>query len=836
MATPMQQAAEAFQRGVRHHQAGQLQQAELLYRQALAIDPRHAPSLHLLAVVALQVGRADAALAHVDEALRLQPNVPEYHHERGNALRGLGRLADAEAAYRNALRLRGRFPEALCSLGTVLLMAGRFADAESCGRKAVRLKPESWEAQTLLGHALGGLGRFQDAEACHRAAVRLMPGVAVIHNNLGYALSRLGRHAEAEPCYREAVRLAPNFADAHNNLGGCLKDLNRPAEAEPCFREGLRLRPDDAGALSNLADALSMLERHDEAELCCRAALKINPDFATAHNTLGSVLRALGRLPEAEMACRTALRLQPDFALAHNNLGVALLDLRRTAEAVGCFQEALNAKADFPEACVNLAGALTKLGQFDSAEAYLNKALQLRPGFVEAQIKLGRPLLVQHRFGELISLYRQVIGTSLNSVPAWRDLLSVLPYTPDLDADQFAEFHRQFGRAVAHIATKSPLTNDRNPDRRLRVGWLSSDFNDHPVGRNVELLFAHRDPAAFEMVCYADIRMPTPRTDWFRAHADAWRSISGMSDAAVADKIRADRVDVMIYLAGRFDQNRPQIAAWRPAPVQVSFHDVATSGIADMDYLVADSVLVPRNGAEYFTERVLRLPNFYLHAPLPDDPAPTDPPCVAARHVTFGSFHNPIKLNPKVLELWAGVLQRIPNARLRLKYLEAFASEEARNGIRRLIGPDHADRLDFDPFKAPIGQHLAQYNQVDIALDPFPFNGSTASFEALWMGVPIVTLAGDRMAGRWTASILNKVDLGDLVARSPDHYIEIAAALAADTRRLLDLRQNLRERVRHSSLCNGPRNTRHLERALRAVWRKWCGTASAAGPVAAGED
>ena len=822
--------ADAFQQGVRHHQAGELQQAADLYREVLTIDPRHADSRHLLGMIALQVGQADAALACFDEAIRLQPRSADYHNSRGKSLRELRRLGEAEAAFREALRLRGRFPDALNNLGIVLLMQARFADAEACGRKAVRLDPNAWEAQTLLGHALGGLGRHEEAAAHHLAATRLKPDSATAHNNLGHALSQLGRAAEAEPCYREALRLSPNFPDAYNNLGCCLKDSGRPAEAEPYFREALRLRPDFAEALTNLADVLAKLRRYEDAESSCRAALQMNPDLADAHNTLGSVLGARGHLPEAEAACRTALRLRPEFALAHNNLGCIMKDLRRPTEAVASFREAVRLCPDLPEAHNNLGNALKDLGRLEEAEDCLRAALRLRPNFEEAEVNLSVLLLLQCRYDEVVPRYEKILAENPNMAAAWRALLFSLPYIPDFDSRRSFDIHRAFNHAVARLARPQPLDNDRDPDRRLRIGWSSSDFHNHPVGRNLELLFAHRDRSKFEAICYSGVKKSDAMTDKFQSQADLWRSTVGLNDADVADLIRSDRIDVMVHLAGRFDENRPQIAAWRPAPVQISFHDVATSGLDGMDYLIADPVLVPRNATECFTERVLRLPNFCLHAPPRDSPPPAEPPCLSGSGVTFGCFHNPTKLNAKVFALWAELLRRLPQARLRLKYMERYASETVQAATRRRLGMELADRIEFDPTRTPLGHHLAQYNRVDIALDPFPFNGSTATFEALWMGVPVVTLAGDTMVSRWAASMLSKVGLTDLVATTPQQYLDIASRLAADQRRLKELRASLRDQVRRSPLCDGPQATRYLERAFRAVWRKWCHTATT-GPM-----
>jgi protein O-GlcNAc transferase len=308
-------------------------------------------------------------------------------------------------------------------------------------------------------------------------------------------------------------------------------------------------------------------------------------------------------------------------------------------------------------------------------------------------------------------------------------------------------------------------------------------------------------------------------TTRFRSQCDLWRSIGGKDDEAVARMIRDDRVDIMIYLAGRFDDNRPQIAAWRPAPIQISFLDAATSGLKEMDYLIADPVRVPANPVEKFTERVLRLPNFYVHRPPTEAPAPSSPP---GPRMTFGCFNNPAKLNQPVMDLWGKILVRQPDSRLQLRYLQLYTVESFRKSVLADIDPTLHDRVELCGPIYGWANHLRTYNDIDIALDAFPFNGSTTTFEALWMGVPVVTLLGDTLMSRWTASMLTQVGLDDLIAGSPEEYVEIALKLAADRDRLGELRATLRDRLAKSLLCDGARTTRYFERALRAVWRKWC--------------
>ena len=781
---------ETFQRAFRHHQAGQLQQAEALYRQVLATNPRHADSLHLLGVIARQLGRPALAIEYIDKAIEIEPRAAAYHTSRGNVLKDVGGTSDAEACYRQALRLQSDSPDALANLGGLLVELGRFPEAEPLCRRALQIRPD-YIAYTNLGLALAGLDRGEEAVACHREAVGLRPDAAAAHNNLGRALDQMGRPGDAEASFREALRLRPDFADAQNNLGALYRKGNRLASAAACFEEAVRLRPTFAEARINLSDTLHLLGRASEGEPHSREAVRLNPDSADAHNSLGLSLTGLGRDSDAEMSYREAIRLRPDFASAHNNLGNALQELSRLEES----------------------------------EASYREALRLEPDHEEALKGLARALLAQRKFAEATAHLEASLDTILKSENGWKVILGALLYVPDITLEERFARHLAFGREMAARARAHPLpqaTNDPAPARRLRVGWLSSDFHQHPVARNIGILFRNRDRTRFDTYCYADVKQSDAMTDAFKHQSDAWRSISGLDDAAVAEMIRADGIDIMIYLAGHFDDNRPQVAAWRPAPVQISMFDTATSGVAEMDYFIADRVLVPPRRPEKFTERILRLPSCYLHEPPQGGPAPASPPCLGGMGVRFASFHNPMKLHPKIFSVWGDVLRRVPDARLQFQYMERFADEPLQKAIRRDLGEDLAARVAFGIFTRSIGDHLDLYNQIDIALDPFPFNGSTATFEALWMGVPVVTLLGDTVVSRWTASMLSKVGLEDLIATSPAHYVDIAARLAADRDRLTELRRTLRQKLIRSPICDGHRAARYFERTLRTVWRKWC--------------
>jgi predicted O-linked N-acetylglucosamine transferase (SPINDLY family) len=535
------------------------------------------------------------------------------------------------------------------------------------------------------------------------------------------------------------------------------------------------------------------------------------------------MLAARGELADAAEHYGRAAAAEPANIEAWARLGSVLMELKRWTEAETAFLQVLKRQPDHATVLTDLTAVMFAQGDFDAAVDYGRRAVGLAPDRAVAHLRLGRALSERGEAGPAIALYRRAIELAPGEIEYRRTLLAALLYSPDhSESERFAE-HASFGVAMAARVTPPPpaLVNDRDPHRRLRVGWLSSDFHEHPVARNIEALFACRDTTQYETVIYSEVERPDDVTEWFRDKADLWRSTVGLSDAAVAAMIQSDCVDVMVYLAGRYDRNRPQIAAWRAAPVQLSLYDAATSGLREMDYFIADRMLVPRQTTEGFTERVVRLPGLYAHLPPAGGPE-SGLRRMEAAGVTFASFNHPAKLNARTLALWAQILERLPAARICFKYMDRFASPDLRERVRRELGPDAGSRIEFKIGTQSVDEHLQLYQEIDIALDPSPYNGSTTTFEALWMGVPVMTLAGDHVMSRWSAAMLRTLKLDKLIATTAEDYVAKTVDLAGDPRRLAEIRSTLRARIAGSPLCDGPLRARQFERALRATWRRWC--------------
>ena len=394
-----------------------------------------------------------------------------------------------------------------------------------------------------------------------------------------------------------------------------------------------------------------------------------------------------------------------------------------------------------------------------------------------------------------------------------------------MSEDDRFQLREDFAAACApKVARPLHRIVDRDPGRKLRIGIVSGDLRDHPISRNLSPFLVGRDRSSLEVHCYAAVRRADAMTDWIKGQVDAFRPYDSLSDLQLATVIAEDQIDVLIFLAGYFDENRPLVGCYKPAPIIVSYHDGSTSALGTTDYIISDRHLTPPNGLERFTERVIRIPSFYMHAPL--EPSPEIGPCPSLKngYVTFGSTNNPAKVGDAVLEAWGQLLSRMPTARLILKYRMSFKEPLLRDRVLSVMARYGvgAHRIEFWDGNVRMDEHLSIYNDIDVTLDPFPFGGSTTTFESLWMGVPVVTLAGTNMMGRMPISILKTVGVDGLVAETQEDYLGLAETLAGDTDRRTQFRNDLREQVRQSPICDHSKKARFLQQLIRAVWRQWC--------------
>jgi len=820
---PMSIAA-ALDFAVRHHQAGNLQTAESIYRQVLQFEPDNPEALHLLGVIAYQQQRYETAVTLITRSLARKPDFADAHSNLGNALREMGRLDEAELSYRKAIAVNPKFAMANYNLGNILMTRKKFDEASRSFERAISANPRLTEAYTNRGIALKELGRLKEAEASYRKALALKPDLALVHFNLGNTLLEMGCAEKAVACYGRALELAPGYTEARLNLGAVFRDLGRLEEAADCYTLAVAEAPENAEALVNYGAVLRDLGKPKDAETCYRQALQLSPDAVLAHFNLGNALRDQGKLDEAVASFERALALSPDSPVMYSNLGNTLRDQGKLEEAVQVYRKALERDPENVEALVNLGNGLKETGRFDEAITSYQKALQLRPQMPEAHYNLGTVFQDQCRMDEAVRCYRRTLELKPDHAVAHSNLLMNLQYDPDLTPEELLQESREWQRRqLAGIPLMPAPDTNADPERRIRIGYVSGDFRRHPVGYFLDGVLASHDREQFEIFCYANQSYGDDLTDRLRQNSARWQVIFGQSDDALARQIREDAIDILIDLSGHTARNRLLVFGRKPAPIQATWAGyVGTTGLSAMDYLISDPRETPDGTDHWYQESVVRLPDCYVcYSPPEYAPAVAPLPARQNGFLTFGCFNNLAKINRPVIDLWIRLLQELPDARLQLA-TKALGDPAVLERVRNIFrNGEVAERVVFSGM-VPHPELLARYGEVDIALDPFPYSGGLTTLEGLWMGVPALTLGGERFAARHSLSHLTAVGLPEFIVPDQASYLAAAVSLARDVSRLEAIRLGLRERMKTSPLCDVRRFTRNLEEAYRNMWRRWC--------------
>jgi predicted O-linked N-acetylglucosamine transferase (SPINDLY family) len=562
----------------------------------------------------------------------------------------------------------------------------------------------------------------------------------------------------------------------------------------------------------------------DAAIACYRRTLELQPDFAVAHINLGNALRAQGNLDEAAIRLRRASQLQPDLADAHINLGAVLHEQRKLNEATACYRRGLELKPDHAATYNNLGNIFKEQGKLDDAVACYGRALELKPDYAAAHNNLGSTFKDQGKLDEAIACYDRALELRPDFAEAHSNRLYTLHFCSDYDAQTIYAEHRRWNLQFAEPLAKCalPHSNERSVDRRLRIGYVSPDLCDHVVGRFLLPLLETHDRERYEIYCYASVRHSDAMTQRCRAQADVWRNVPGYADEQLAESIRQDQIDVLVDLTMHMAESRLLAFARKPAPVQVAYLAYAgTTGLSVMDYRLTDPYLDPpaQNEPIYSEESICLPETYWCYRPPIETPAVNDLPALRVGHITFGCLNNFCKVTDQTLAIWASLLQAMPLARLLLHAHPGNHRDRVRSFLaQRRISPD---RLTFADM-VPLEEYYRQYHRIDVALDPFPYGGGTTTCDALWMGVPVVSLAGQTAVGRGGLSILSNVGLADWVAYDGEQYVRIATELGGDVERLRELRATLRDRMRGSPLMDAPRFARNVEAAYRAMWQRWC--------------
>lgn len=630
---------------------------------------------------------------------------------------------------------------------------------------------------------------------------------------------RAGRLDQAASLYEQVRKVAPRHFDAAHLAGTVAYQQHRYSDAVSLLSHALSLDPRSAPCAMRLGLACLGQGNARAAERHLRASLALQPSAAEAWNGLGLVLRALGRPEEAIAAYQRATVLQPTMATAHEQLGALIADTRGFAPAIPHFRKAVELDPGLATAWCNLGLAQIQTGDIASGGVSLDTALSIHPDLPQALLGKGLACQRCHRIEDAIHYYDRTLTVEPRNQEALSARLFCLNYLDTIDAGTLSAAHRTFGRLWEPQTQPQPPATARSNRRSLRVALLSPDLRAHSVSYFLEPLLRHLDPSRFEIVLYHDHAVSDAVSARLQRHAKIWRNFASQPHAWVGERIREDRPDILIDLAGHTGFNRLPLFAQRLAPVQVSYLGYPnTTGLTTMDFRLTDETADPVGSSDVLhTETLLRFSRCaWAYQPPADAPEVAPPPCLDTGAITFGSFNNASKFSTRTLLLWAGILSRVPRSRLFLKgqgiddafFQERLFSWMDSRGISR-------DRLEFAGRTAGLGEHLSLYGKVDVALDTYPYHGTTTTCEALWMGRPVITLSGDRHASRVGTSLLSAVGCPDWIAQSDEDYVAKATHLALDPGLLAARITTLRQQVAISPLLDHASHARDFGEALR---------------------
>ena len=652
------------------------------------------------------------------------------------------------------------------------------------------------------------------------------PSSKALSINLAMQFHKSGDLLKAENIYQQILKTSPNEPEVLHLLGTVTRQLGKNEAAVEFIQKAVTIKPDFADAHFNLGNIFSDLGKFDKAIESYQNVIAATPKDAEAFYSLGNAQRDFGKLDRAVDSYQSAISINPQNAEVHYNLGNALVELGMLDEAVVSYQNAINRKPDFVTPYHNIGKTFQKMGRLDEAVASYRKAINREPNYAEPHHDLGDVLKVQGHISEAISSYHSALAIKPNLTSAHSDLLLTQNYNPDFSAsDKLEEARRYDAMLGSKMTAISGHPNVRDPKRRLKIGFVSGDFRRHSVSHFLLNILPRINADDFELFAYYSHNIEDEITVQLRKSFSVWREVMGNSIDKVTKFIVEDEIDILIDLSGHSANTYLPLFSKKPAPVQVTWLGYSgTTGVGAIDYILCDRWVIPTDEEEFYTEEPWRLPDGYLCFSPPEIDIPVDAPASENNsYITFGSFNNLSKMSAPTVACWAELLHRVPESRLFLK-TNQLEDETVKKNVWELFTEQgiEQERIILSGTVASSKDHLSLYNKIDIALDPFPYCGTTTTAEALCLGVPVVTMRGQGFVTRVGESILKNIGREEWIAENQTSYVETAMKLAATPEELSATRRKLREDILTSPLCDAPRFARNFENALRGMWTKWC--------------
>ena len=785
---------------IQHHSKGELALSEAMYRSVLKEFPNQPEALHFLGLAIHQAGRSEEAVKLLRKAVEIKPDYDAAFGNLGNALVGLERYDEAISNYRQALKINPKSAELHNAIGIVYKANGQREEAIMHYDQAILIHPEYVEAHNNKGSVLMDGFEFNGALECFKRALLLNSSMSKLHINLGQTYYELGQFEEATVSFENAIQIAPQNAEVYFYLGNSKYNLGHIEEAIDCFRSAIDLNSNDAKFNMGLGKIYIEQGLWELSVNEFKQAISVQPEYGDPYIHLGDLLKEKGFHDEALETYHKALMTNfedPinhnwDASSVHNRIGLLHTTLGRQVEALKSFRASIECNPKNVEAHGNLAAIFVYCGEFEEADAHFDTAKRIEP---------KNPTILSNKF--FAAQYH--LGQSAESLYAL--------------ACEWEQDH------ATSSCTNWPIhQNDPDPDRMLRIGFVSGDLGHHPVGFIILNLLKSLSVLRMVTICYST-RPPDTGTGKIKAAASIWRNVHEKNDEFITDLILADEIDILIDLSGHTGTTLP-VFARKPAPIQISWAGwVGTTGLSAMDYVLSDKYSTLPDEEKYYTEKIIRMPDGWIcFAPADTAPAVGPLPMKRNDYISLCAFCNPAKINEDVISVWSKIMTALPSSKLLIKY-RGISSKLNQDRIWELFNTEgiNQSRVILEGW-SPHSELIARYNEIDIALDTFPYSGGVTTFEALWMGVPVVTMPGGTFASRHSQSHLSTMGLLELIAEDQDAYVKIAVDLANDVERLSNLRARLRPIMAASPSCDGKLFADNFEDQLRDVWRTWCAT------------
>jgi predicted O-linked N-acetylglucosamine transferase (SPINDLY family) len=773
------------------HQRGSLKEAARLYRRLIARNSDNFQALHFLGLIEANVGNFGEAKRLMARSLSIRPpNI--------------------------------QFVE---NYATILFQTADFESALDICKAGLKLNSNSVALLYASAISLFKLDRFQEALAQFDKVLLIDAGHVPALNERGSVLAAIKQYEAALASVDKALALNQRYAEAHLNRGNLYSELKRYDDAVAAFDRALALNPELTDARIGRGNVFRLLGRFDESIAAYDAALKLRPDLSGAWLGRGNVYYELKRYDDALPAYDQALKLKPELAEAWLGRGNVFRDLRRRHEAIAAYDNALALKPDLADAWVGRGNVCCDLVRYEDALAAYDKALAIAPDLANAWRARGLALFESNCPTDAIAAFDKALSIEPDFADAISNRIFVLDFVPNAGFEEQQAARNYWWQKVGSvIAERSPTIyrNNCNPERRLKVGYVSADLRAHSAARSFRPMLFNHDKTQFEITCYSASHFEDEVTEDFRQVADRWRSVFQLSDDELFDLIQADQIDILVDLSNHTAGHRLEVFARKPAPVQVTIGGIGT-GLRTIDYVFSDPVICPDTVRGLFAEKIFDLPSIMTIEKLPGQmPSPSDPPQLSAGHVTFGVFNRISKISDDAVALWAHILDAVPGSKILMKHFALGQDDTRQRQVERFAAHGiAAERLAFLGSTSR-EEHLAAFKYVDISLDPFPHNGGISTLESLQLGVPVVALLGNCISSRAAGSILAGLGMGDWVAETSDDYLAIAVKFASMPDHLKALRNKIPAKILNSALGDAAIYTKSIENGYRTMWRNYC--------------